>query len=265
MVILKILGRKYRIGWYRRSQTALLLIVFTLNCQMTGESPSESVWRRSERTPVTAPVINIKMALKNIIAEKEIPIPDAQKPQPAEEKIKPAPIEPVVEIPEKEIVEEPEKQGVVEPEKAIPAQKQPVKPEPTAEEDKPAIVHRPDVTREIIATEESLLVEITGLIIEQTMTRIGYDFYEYFFLLWEQPQVAQISDYNIYINERASPLWGSWVWVSVNDTVVWQNLLKPRAAEVEDAAKQAIAATKQFLTNFDTFKFESEDMIGTGI
>lgn len=120
-------------------------------------------------------------------------------------------------------------------------------------------------TQEEIAAEEWLMDEITGLVIERTMTKIGYDFYEYFFLLWEAPRATGIQDYNITINERASPLWGSWVWVDVNGTTIWNMVLRPRSAEIEEAAKEAIETTKQYLMNYEQYQFQSEDLVGTGI
>lgn len=120
-------------------------------------------------------------------------------------------------------------------------------------------------TQEEIAAEEWLMDEITGLVIERTMTKIGYDFYEYFFLLWEAPRATGIQDYNITINERASPLWGSWVWVDVNGTTIWNKVLRPRSAEIEEAAKEAIETTKQYLVNYEQYQFQSEDLVGTGI
>ena len=112
--------------------------------------------------------------------------------------------------------------------------------------------------------EEELMEEISGLIIEETMTKIGYEFYEYFFLLWEAPEVG-VKDYNIFINERASPLWGSWVRVNVDGTTVWNRVLRPRSEEIEDAVKQAIEATKQYFYNYEQYQFQTEDMVGTGI
>lgn len=248
-------------GWFRRSQIAGLFMVCTLGCQITEESPSQSVWRRSDLTPLTAPAI--KPIPKDLKAQEEQSIPDQPAPKPVKEK--PVPFKPVVEIPPKDIVQVPEKRETPEPKKVPSVQEQAVAPKPIIKEEKSAVVQNPDATREMIAAEESLIDEITGLIIEQTMTRIGYDFYEYFFILWEEPQLAQVGDYNIYINERASPLWGSWVWVAVNDTIVWQKVLRPRAAEVEDAAREAIEATKQYLMNYEQYVFQSEDIAGTGI
>jgi hypothetical protein len=146
--------------------------------------------------------------------------------------------------------------------------REPEKP-PTADRQKSELMSRLEgvrpATPEEVAAEEWLMDEITGLIIEQTMTKIGYEFYEYFFLFWEAPQVTGIQNYNISINERASALWGSWVWIDVNGTTIWNSILRPRSAEVEEAAQEAVAATKEYLVNYDQYQFESEDLVGTGI
>lgn len=158
-----------------------------------------------------------------------------------------------------------------EPEKKDIAQqpdKEPEKP-PASQEKKSELMERLEgvrpATKEEIAAEEGLMDEITGLIIEQTMTKIGYEFYEYFSLLWEAPLTTGIRDYNIIINERASPLWGSWIWIDVNGTTIWNQVLRPRSAEVEEAAKGAIETTKQYLANYEQYQFQSEDLVGTGI
>lgn len=120
-------------------------------------------------------------------------------------------------------------------------------------------------TKEEIAAEEELMEEITGLIIEQTMSRIGYEFHEFFFIRWEAPK--GIKDYNIFIDERASPLWGSWIQVKIDTNVVWSKVLKPRSEEIEEAAKKAVKVTKEFLEHYEEFKRELEgpDMMGSGI
>lgn len=241
--------------WFKHSQIVLLVMVFMLGCQMTGESGSSSVWRRGERSSITAPLKKTPSKEKEVETEERL-IPEQPKPKPPEREEKPVPVKPDEE-PEREIVKEPdEEQPITRPEKAP---EDPGRtPERSPESEKPAI-------REFVAAEESLMAEITGLVIEQTMTRIGYDFYEYFYIHWTPPQLTEIEDYNIYIHERASPLWGSWVWVTVNDRIIWQKVLRPRAAETEDAAKLAIKVTTNYLTNFDEYAMGSEDVTGTGI
>lgn len=116
----------------------------------------------------------------------------------------------------------------------------------------------------IAVAEEELMKEITGLIIEQTMTKIGYEFYENFFIRWEAPE--GIKDYNIFINERAGP-WGSWVRVDIDTKTVWQKVLRPRSEEIEEAAKEAVEATREYFSRYEEIKreFEGPDMASSGI
>ena len=120
-------------------------------------------------------------------------------------------------------------------------------------------------TKDEMAAEDEVMLEITGLIMEETMTKIGYDFYEYFFLFWEAPQGISVEDYNILISEKASPMWGSWVRVDVDETTVWSRVLRPRSEEIEDAVKEAIGTTQQYLHNYEQYQFKSKDMVGSDI
>lgn len=121
------------------------------------------------------------------------------------------------------------------------------------------------ITTAMAAAEEELMAEITGLVIEQTMTKNGYEFYERFFILWEAPR--GIKDYNIFIYERASPLWGSWIQIKINSTSVWNKVLGLRSEEIEEAVKKAVGATKEYLYHYEKYKKELEagDMLGDGI
>lgn len=112
--------------------------------------------------------------------------------------------------------------------------------------------------------EEKLMQEITGLIIAESMTKIGYEFYETFFLLWYPPQTI-LKHYNILIAEKASPMWGSLVEVNIGETTIWSMVLRPRSEEIEDAVKQAIEISKDYLNNYEKIQFQTVDMVGTGI
>lgn len=125
---------------------------------------------------------------------------------------------------------------------------------------------KPPIEKEISLAKDAWdIEEITGLIIEETMTKIGYEFYENFFSLWEAPK--GITGYNIYINEKASPMWGSLVYVNVNNTLVWNRVLRPRSEDIEEAAKNSIEVVKNYLFQYEEIKrqLENVDMIGDGI
>ncbi|MFB3787733.1 MAG: CsgE family curli-type amyloid fiber assembly protein [bacterium] len=107
--------------------------------------------------------------------------------------------------------------------------------------------------------------EITGLIVEHTMSRIGSYFYQVFFLLWEAPEGA--SGANIIITERLSPGWGSWIVIEIESVPVWGRILKPRNEEIEDAAAEAVQAVKEALINMQVTQqdLEGGDLEGDGI
>ena len=121
------------------------------------------------------------------------------------------------------------------------------------------------LNKNISSSEEELMRGITGLIIEETMTKIGYEFYEYFFLFWEPPEGIPVKDYNIVIHERASAMWGIWIWIDVNGTTIWNKMLRPRSAEVEEAAREAVEAAEKYLSNYEHYQFKTHDMMGTGV
>lgn len=108
-----------------------------------------------------------------------------------------------------------------------------------------------------IALGQRREVEVNGLILDQTQTRIGQQFYENFVMFWESP--SEIEDYNILVTEMASPIWGSWVRIEVNTVMVYEDLLKPRSENVEESAKKAVESVREYLYRLYE-KEASEDM-----
>jgi len=108
-------------------------------------------------------------------------------------------------------------------------------------------------------------VEIDGLIIDQTQTRIGREFYQQFVTFWEAPE--GIADYNIFIVEKATPQWGSVVWIKVNDVMVYRNVLRPRTEGIKEAVRKCAEITREYLYRHSEQKrkLEGEDMAGDGM
>ena len=108
-------------------------------------------------------------------------------------------------------------------------------------------------------------LELDGLVINETRTRIGQDFYDYFYTLWEAP--AKIADYTVYIEEKPIGIVGSWVSIKVNDTYIYRNRHTPRREELENSAEQAVALVRQYLLQREENDREltGRDMSGTGI
>ncbi len=117
----------------------------------------------------------------------------------------------------------------------------------------------------LFAQNESVDIEIDGLIIDQTQTKIGRDFYDYFYANWEAPLF--IKNYNIYVKERPLPKMGSWIFIEAHEQQVFRQVLRPRAADIEESAKKAAEYVHNFLLKYEEMKKElgNDDMQGDGI
>ncbi|GAB4328216.1 MAG: hypothetical protein Kow0037_02370 [Calditrichia bacterium] len=117
--------------------------------------------------------------------------------------------------------------------------------------------------------QKSQDIELDGLILDQTLTKAGRDFYDVFYSNWEPP--PGISGYDIKIGEKPMPRIGTQISVTVNlmfeDYLVYLSFIKPRYEEVEDAAKDAIQNVHYYLYQKQQLKQDlgGEDMSGTGI
>lgn len=78
--------------------------------------------------------------------------------------------------------------------------------------------------------------ELSGLIIDNTITRFGHDFHRY---LSFQLQDASALESDLVVRERPSARWGSLVWVEYGQRTVYRRFLQPNVAEIEPIATQA--------------------------
>jgi curli production assembly/transport component CsgE len=98
--------------------------------------------------------------------------------------------------------------------------------------------------QEVIDAEDSGL-EIDGLIVDETRTRIGSDFYDHFYTNWEAP--LQARNYTIVITEQPVPQMGTRITLRVNDQDVAQFMLQPRYEIIEQYAQQSVQFLRQHL------------------
>ena len=107
--------------------------------------------------------------------------------------------------------------------------------------------------------------EFGNLIVDETQTKIGHDFYDLFYNLWEAPE--GISGFTIIVGERTLPRLGTQVTIRLNDNDVYQNFIQPRFDAIEEAAGTAVAIVLDYLLNFEQIQRELQgsDMQGSGI
>jgi len=112
---------------------------------------------------------------------------------------------------------------------------------------------------------ESVSLELDGLIIDETISKIGHDFYKYYNDFWNPPE--GVNDYTIYISEKLMPGMGNLVIVRIDEQKVFQNRIRPRDYVIEKIAKYATNRSRKYLQQSQDIKqqLEEGDMSGTGI
>ncbi len=108
-------------------------------------------------------------------------------------------------------------------------------------------------------------IEIGGLVIDETISKMGHDFYDKFYSQWTSPEVD--FNYTIYIKEKPVPGLGSIVTVSVNDNEVVSQRIQPRAEMIEAVAEYAHRRLQSYLLNYEDIQrqLSGQDLSGTGI
>jgi hypothetical protein len=88
-------------------------------------------------------------------------------------------------------------------------------------------------------------MEIDGLVVDETITRIGRDFYAEFYRLWQRPPGSL--NYTVVVEEQPMPGMGTRILVRVNDELAFQTQLQPRLEMIEEAAWQGVGFTYRFV------------------
>jgi hypothetical protein len=94
-------------------------------------------------------------------------------------------------------------------------------------------------------TEEEILLVLDGLVLDETRTKVGRDFYDIFYQNWQAPQDAR--NFTIRISEQPTPNLGTIISVSVNGTDTFRHRLQPRYEFIEEASQYAVRMTYNHL------------------
>ncbi len=108
-------------------------------------------------------------------------------------------------------------------------------------------------------------IEIEGIIVDATQTKIGKDFYDLFYQQWSQ--VDNLPYQSITISEKALPQLGSQVTVQIEDQLIFQQVIQPRYEVIEQMVSYAVQRAYQYVINYDEMQkqLQGEDLKGTGI
>ncbi|MGL5698421.1 MAG: curli production assembly/transport protein CsgE [Kluyvera sp.] len=86
-------------------------------------------------------------------------------------------------------------------------------------------------------------IEVPGLVTDNTITRVGHDFYREFTDHWQEEYPGAIT-----INERPSARWGSWITIKVDQDLLYQTFLFPSKNDFNKQVDIALAAVYEALS-----------------
>ena len=118
---------------------------------------------------------------------------------------------------------------------------------------------------ELYPSADPIDLEIEGLVVDATATKVGRDFYDVFFSKWDpDPGLPTLS---ITVTERPLPNRGSQIIVSMEDNIIFQRFVQPRYDALEENADLAVQLALNYLTNYESIQkqLQGDDLTGTGI
>lgn len=112
---------------------------------------------------------------------------------------------------------------------------------------------------------DPLDLEIGEMIFDETITKVGRDFYELFFNSWENP--TQITDFSISISEKPMPGIGTQITVTIDEHEIVKQFVRPNQEMIETLAEYSVGIAGQYLLNYQDIQLQlqSDDQAGTGI
>ena len=85
--------------------------------------------------------------------------------------------------------------------------------------------------------------ELSGLIVDRTMTMAGKTFYRAFSQLGMQDPI--LNNIVLTVHERPDQRWGSQVWISERNSILFRSYLSPRISEADNNAQAALEAVQE--------------------
>lgn len=112
---------------------------------------------------------------------------------------------------------------------------------------------------------DPLDLEIGEMIFDETITKVGRDFYDEFFSRWSNP--TQLKDFSISIKEMPMPGIGTQITVMLDEIEILKQFIRPNQEMIEMLAEYGVGLTNQYLLNYQEIQaqLQSDDQSGTGI
>ena len=119
--------------------------------------------------------------------------------------------------------------------------------------------------QQIEMSTDPLDLEIGEMVFDETVTKVGRDFYDEFFTNWSNP--TQIKDFSITIKEKPMPGIGTQITVMIDEHEILRQFIRPNQEMIELLAEYTVGVATQYLVNYQEIQaqLQNEDQSGTGI
>lgn len=98
---------------------------------------------------------------------------------------------------------------------------------------------------------------LTGIVVNRTMTVLGWDFFHYFAASWRESPASE--HYSVSVHERPTAIRGSEIWIEYNHQRVFQTYLSPARSAVKDISAAAVDIVYQNVEAIDINRLLVQD------
>lgn len=108
-------------------------------------------------------------------------------------------------------------------------------------------------------------VEFMSFVFNETITKIGADFYRMFNNDWENP--TDVQGVSLHIKEKPRPGMGALLMIEADNKVVFQTFIRPNQEQLRQAVESALQRVESYFVNYELIQKQlgSEDFSGTGL
>lgn len=105
-------------------------------------------------------------------------------------------------------------------------------------------------------SQRPLRAEAEGLVLDQAISKLGHDFYDLFYSLFEAP--AGVADFTITVSERPARANASLVVLTVNDAELLELPLATRFELLQETALYAVGTAQDYLAELQSVSRQLE-------
>ncbi len=118
---------------------------------------------------------------------------------------------------------------------------------------------------EVEDTATTIRVEDLNFLFDETVTKMGGDFYREFHSKWENP--SDMQGVSIFIGEKPVPGMATQVWIRVDERTIFRAVLRPNQEQLRKEVEKALQQTKSYFINYEAIQkqLDSDDYSGNGI